>query len=85
MEKVTEESVWLAELQPPCPVTLGQLCDKAGDLTGPGERHIFNRGSLHRQQVWCQQVTRFVLFRFNFVQIHILMDRNQGPDSPGNL
>lgn len=70
-----EEGVWLAEPQPPCPVTPGWLCDKAGDLTAPGERHIFNRGSLRRQQVWCQWVTRFVLSRFDFVQIHALIER----------
>jgi len=77
VEKATEEGVQLAEPQPLCPVTPGWLCDKAGDLTAPGQRHIFNQGSQHRQQVWCQRVTRFVFFRFDFVQIYILVERTK--------
>lgn len=76
METATEEGVWLAEPQPPCPITPGGSVTKQG-IWQLQEKATFLIEALHRQQVWCQWVTWFVLFRFDFVQIHILVERTK--------
>lgn len=77
LEDSTEEGVLVETAS--CPVTAGWLCDKTGALTAQGERHVFKRGCLHRQQFGVSGLhglcfLGLILSKF---QIHILIERTK--------
>lgn len=77
LEDSTEEGVLVETAS--CPVTAGWLCDKTGALTAQGERHVFIRGCLHRQQFGVSGLhglcfLGLILSKF---QIHIFIERTK--------